>query len=133
MLPFNCWLCRFYSRHERREWFGTVHLHIARLSALFLLGMGEVQEHEQTRNHQKQPNPIDQNIWLRHTAPPEILESDLGEESHNVCRRSLLRYRPCWAAIRETGLKVAKALWYASAFGLAANSQAQVSAIGFSP
>src|SRR5437667_6057751 len=72
MLLCNPWLSRCHSRHKRREWFGTVHLHIARLPALLLLGISEVQEHEQTRNYQKEPNPFDQNVWLRHTAPPEI-------------------------------------------------------------
>jgi len=44
--------------------------------------------------------------------------------SRNGSRRSLLRYRPCWAAIRETRLKVAKAFGIASVFWLAVNLQA---------
>src|SRR5258707_3336142 len=77
MLLFNPWFCRRHSRHHRREWFGTVYLHIARLPALFLLGISEVQEQEQTRNYQKHPNLFDQNVWLRHIPPPEIWESNL--------------------------------------------------------
>jgi hypothetical protein len=78
MIPFNPWLCPCHSRHHRSEWFGTIHLHVARLPALFLLSIGEFQEYEQTSNYQKHSYPFDQNVWIRHTPPPEMWESDLS-------------------------------------------------------
>ena len=54
MLLFDLWFGLSHARHDRGERFFYIHRHVARLAALFLLGIGEGQT--TTINRQQQPN-----------------------------------------------------------------------------
>src|ERR1700687_4877676 len=109
MRTFNPWLRRCHSRHDRRERFGTVHLHVARLPALLLLVISPVQERERTHNYQKVHNPFHQHVWLLHTSPQGAeCESAWGPRfsggSHdNWCLRRPILSEVAWSNSRMGG------------------------------